>query len=117
MRSKLLIALTLLLAVVKTNYTIEIKCGYYNCGYACNQCQVFNGGPSVNMPYVFIVQKAVLPTTPSIYHSPVKAVITPITIVLTPSSKRDTILTLVALALMTTIGMSTKLVLMIYTPH
>ena len=45
MRSKLLIALTLLLAVVKTNYTIEIKCGYYNCGDACNQCQVFNGGP------------------------------------------------------------------------
>ena len=75
------------------------------------------GGPSVNMPYVLIVQKAVLPTTPSIYHSPVKAVITPITIVLTPSSKRDTILTLVAQALVTTIGMSTKLVLTIYTPH
>lgn len=50
---KSFVALTLLLTVVASNYTIEIKCGYYNCPYGCYQCQVFNGGPFTK--YAFCV--------------------------------------------------------------
>ena len=71
--------------------------------------------PSSNMPFVLIIQVALL-TTPSICLSHVAAVKTLRMIVLTRYSKWDTIPLLVAQISMMTIGIISKLILTIYMP-